>query len=300
MTGSTEGLNRWLTLGANVGVVLGLIVLIIEVRQNAALTRTAMEGQLSAWQTESEYRVAASDVAAIHLKSIFNPGDLSLEEIRRLEAIFIGVQMQIDYLLKLEAAGLASRKRVETHIDNNARFMFGSPYAQAWWDANAVGWKGTRLYDVADPIIKATDPTFLEKYYRGLHAQAKVAGEARGGAARFSLADLPRETVAPGIVRQHVHGAESTFSRWEIAAGGAVPEHSHYNEQLTVLLSGAAEVVSGDQRLSLKPGDMLVLPPHVPHAYTFTEDSALIEFFAPRRQDWIDAAGERPQWAREP
>lgn len=37
--------GRWLTLGANVGVVLGLVLLIVEVRQNASLTRTAMELQ---------------------------------------------------------------------------------------------------------------------------------------------------------------------------------------------------------------------------------------------------------------
>ena len=41
----TERLNQWLALAANLGVLLGLIVLIIEVRQNAALTRAAMDQQ---------------------------------------------------------------------------------------------------------------------------------------------------------------------------------------------------------------------------------------------------------------
>ncbi len=296
---NTEKLNRWLTLGANIGVVLGLIVLIVEVRQNAALTLTSMEGQLSTWQSDSEFRMATSEMAPIHLKSIFNPEDLTLEEIRRLEAMFIGIQTQMDYLLNLEDAGLVSRKRVEIHVDNNARFYFGNPYAKAWWNANAIGWEGTRLYEVAGPIVEATDPAFLETYYRDLSVLAKRLGEPGGAAARYRLADLPGETVAPGIVRQHVHGAESTVSRWEIAAGGQVPAHSHYNEQITLLLSGAAEVISGEQRISLKTGDMLVLPPHAPHAYTFTEDSTVIEFFAPRRQDWIDAAKDKEAKARQ-
>ncbi len=36
-------LQSWLTVLANIGVVLGLVVLIFEVRQNAALTRLSIE-----------------------------------------------------------------------------------------------------------------------------------------------------------------------------------------------------------------------------------------------------------------
>ncbi len=36
-----ERLNHWLTLGANIGVVLGLVVLIIEVRQNTMQARAS-------------------------------------------------------------------------------------------------------------------------------------------------------------------------------------------------------------------------------------------------------------------
>ncbi|MEO1135095.1 MAG: hypothetical protein AAFW68_00615 [Pseudomonadota bacterium] len=169
-------LNKWLTLGANIGVLLGLIILIIEVRQNAALTRTSMEGQLSAWQSDFEFRVTTSDIAAIQLKSIYTPEQLTLEEIRRLDSLFVNVQLQIDYLTDLEDAGLASRERVETHILNNARFYFGSPYAKAWWKANAVGWEGTRLYEVADPIIQSTDENFLAGYYHGLYTMTRDMG----------------------------------------------------------------------------------------------------------------------------
>ena len=30
----TDRLNRWLTLGANIGVLIGIVLLVIEVRQN--------------------------------------------------------------------------------------------------------------------------------------------------------------------------------------------------------------------------------------------------------------------------
>lgn len=168
-----SGLNKWLTLGANIGVVLGLIILIIEVRQNAALSRTEQEGQLSKWQSEFELELATSELSDIQLKSIYSPQSLTLEEIRRLDALLVTVQQQMDYILELENAGLVDRDRVEAHISNNARFFFGSRYAKTWWNANSVGWEGTDLYEVADPLVQSVDEDFLADYYRGLRSAAR-------------------------------------------------------------------------------------------------------------------------------
>ena len=204
--------------------------------------------------------------------------------------------------MTMRDGGLVDDRRVAWHVELNAPFYFGFAFGKNWWKENAIGWQGSDLYPIADPIVRNVDETFLQQYYESLKTAAKAPQTSDPGdkpASKFTLVDLPREAVAPGIVRQYVTGDESTFSRWEVAAGG-VPMHSHYNEQVTLLLSGAADVTSGDQRIALAAGDMLVLPPDVPHGYTFTEDSVVIEFFAPRRQDWLDAAGGRPQWAEDP
>jgi quercetin dioxygenase-like cupin family protein len=116
-------------------------------------------------------------------------------------------------------------------------------------------------------------------------------------AAKRSLNDLPAEALAPGITRQVVHGTQSTFSRWELAAGTSVPLHHHVNEQITWIISGRAEVHSGGQTYELAAGDLMVFAPNVEHAFIIIEDTVAVDLFAPARQDWIDAAAraaERP------
>jgi len=55
---NSEKLNSWLTLGANVGVVIGLVLLIVEIRQNSALVRAQIH------QARSDNYVAMSvDIA---------------------------------------------------------------------------------------------------------------------------------------------------------------------------------------------------------------------------------------------
>tara|TARA_R110000850_G_scaffold129227_5_gene249088 strand:- start:27836 stop:28831 length:996 start_codon:yes stop_codon:yes gene_type:complete len=298
---TSERVNRWLTLAANLGVLLGLIVLIVEVRQNAAMSRLSHETAAANMLAHVELSLATPAASDAWMKAIHAPEDLTHGELRMAETQLVAIMQQWDTLFSMEQEGLVDRARIRMHIENTAPFYFGSRFAKRWWEREEIGWAGTPMFEVADPIISSIDPHFLVESYAFIRAPfASDSAPGLTDATRFTLLDLPREAVAPGIVRQYVMGNESTFSRWEVAAGGVVPMHSHYNEQVTLLLSGAAEVVSGDQRISLTAGDMLVLPPGVPHEYTFTEDSIVIEFFAPRRQDWLDAAGGRPKWAREP
>jgi hypothetical protein len=35
-------------------------------------------------------------------------------------------------------------------------------------------------------------------------------------------------------------------------------------------------------------GDIMIIPPNVPHEFTYLEDTIDIDIFAPGRQDWLD------------
>lgn len=52
---NTDKLNRWLALGANVGVLIGLILLVYEVRQNSSL----MQAQISMERTNTNMQILA-------------------------------------------------------------------------------------------------------------------------------------------------------------------------------------------------------------------------------------------------
>ncbi|MBV8072902.1 MAG: cupin domain-containing protein, partial [Acidobacteriaceae bacterium] len=37
----------------------------------------------------------------------------------------------------------------------------------------------------------------------------------------------------------------------------------------------------------LKPGDVMVIPPNVPHRFEALEESTATDLFVPQREDWI-------------
>ena len=77
--------------------------------------------------------------------------------------------------------------------------------------------------------------------------------------------------------------------KWIARKGAVVPLHHHANEQTTRITEGAAEVCSQGRKYLMQAGDILIIPPNVPHEFVFTEDTIDIDIFAPGRQHWLDA-----------
>jgi quercetin dioxygenase-like cupin family protein len=89
----------------------------------------------------------------------------------------------------------------------------------------------------------------------------------------YDLGAQPAESVGPGLARQYLHGAGMTVSRWTMQKGTVVPVHHHLAEQATMMLEGAADVYSQGKKFVLRAGDIIIIPPNVPHEFRFTEDT---------------------------
>lgn len=172
--------NRWLTLAANLGVLLGLIVLVFEVRQNATLSRVALETSRAEAQATTELRLIAPELTEVWVKAIDTPEALSPAEIRTMDGTLVAIVMTWERLSAMQEGGLVDRARIEQHIQNNAPFYFGFPFAKKWWRENAIGWEGADVYAIANPIIEATDDSFVARYYERLAFDPIVDVDPRG------------------------------------------------------------------------------------------------------------------------
>jgi quercetin dioxygenase-like cupin family protein len=90
------------------------------------------------------------------------------------------------------------------------------------------------------------------------------------------------------ITRQMVSGEDGTLARVLLSRGALVPRHSHRSEQYTMILSGALKFnFDGGETTTVRAGEILVIPAHMPHEAVALEDTVDIDFFAPRREEWI-------------
>lgn len=100
--------------------------------------------------------------------------------------------------------------------------------------------------------------------------------------------EIPVESVNELLDRQLVIGTQTMIARVLLKKDCVVPMHSHHNEQITYIESGALHFNVGGKELTLRAGEFLCIPPNVPHTAVALEDTVDIDFFVPPRQDWID------------
>lgn len=106
---------------------------------------------------------------------------------------------------------------------------------------------------------------------------------------------VPLETVNPSMQRRIITGALMTVARIWFRDGFLVPMHSHHNEQITQVVSGVMRFRFGEggaETVDVHPGEVLVIPAHLPHEALCIGDVEEMDMWAPRRDDWLDKSDD--------
>ena len=81
---------------------------------------------------------------------------------------------------------------------------------------------------------------------------------------------------------------------WRMKADAHVAVHQHPHEQFVWLIKGTIRLRIGAVERTIKPGEIEVIPGGVEHEAFFPEDTEVIDFFAPVREDFL--TGEIPAY----
>ena len=96
------------------------------------------------------------------------------------------------------------------------------------------------------------------------------------------------ERLSDSIGRQFIVGTNMMIARVLLSKGAHVPLHQHHNEQISYILEGRMRFVMDGREIMVGAGEVLCIPPNVPHEAFALEDTVDLDIFNPPRQDWID------------
>lgn len=103
----------------------------------------------------------------------------------------------------------------------------------------------------------------------------------------ISFDKLEPEKLSDKITRRYVHGEKGMLVRFELKKGAVIPKHHHPNEQITYIMSGRVKVTMEGKDYVVRSGEVLIIPPNVPHQFEALEDTIDIDVFSPPREDWL-------------
>ena len=147
-----ERLNSWLSVGANLGVVAGLVLLIIEIQQNTDM----MEAQINQSRTET----AISEQQAIYNSEFMPPillkvqdgEQLSAEEMRRYHHYIRGFNRNMDNQLWQYRRGLLGENIPRSVRSAVRQVLGGSSHSIEVWDGRKVAYTDEYVAFVEEAI----------------------------------------------------------------------------------------------------------------------------------------------------
>jgi quercetin dioxygenase-like cupin family protein len=96
------------------------------------------------------------------------------------------------------------------------------------------------------------------------------------------------EELNPLLGRHFVVGQNVMLARVLLKKGCIVPEHSHHNEQITYVLEGALKFGIDGKEIVVNAGEVLTIPPNMPHWAEALADTVDLDIFNPPRADWMN------------
>jgi unsaturated pyranuronate lyase len=108
---------------------------------------------------------------------------------------------------------------------------------------------------------------------------------------------VENQQLNPLLERRFISTDDMTLARFVLRKGCFVPTHHHPNEQVSFIIDGSLRFVIYDHELDdelgkelvVSSGEVVVIPPNVPHQAEALVDTLALDVFHPARADF--AAG---------
>lgn len=132
----SKKVNRWLTLGANIGVLVGIIILAIEIQQNSDHLALQLEFQATQKIFENNRDLQNPGRALIFGKAITQPEELTFEEGLVATSIVINLLNEWEDRYFIHQAGLIGQIDWKRHIKENIDWTLGNQFALECYKSN--------------------------------------------------------------------------------------------------------------------------------------------------------------------
>ena len=139
--------TKWFTIATNIGVIVGLISVIFQMVEDRNLLRVTLTNDYYSSYVNADTIFAGENLPAVFEKALLDPKNLSISEMRIMEAqTFSPINRWIN-LYRMSEAGIVDDMFWRSQVDLDATYYLGSPYGRAWWEVTSPNWSSDFLPD---------------------------------------------------------------------------------------------------------------------------------------------------------
>ncbi len=130
---NSDRLNRWLTLGANVGILAGLILVAVQIQQNSQLVRMQLLNDGNLASNEIWASAAGEKPMEALAKAIENPEELTFTEFLEND-VYLFSNMNLLYRnYELAREGIFNENEWQASVETLAPYFIANKFGRIWW-----------------------------------------------------------------------------------------------------------------------------------------------------------------------
>lgn len=153
-------LGQWLQIGANVGILAGLVLVALQINQASNLLRLQLLYEDDGREIENESTLLGEDPARVIQKAFDEPRALTFAEMRVMESYLYRPLAQLERRFKArELLGDDWKNDIEDTVWN-----LGTPFGRAWWDSVRDS-THPEIRDAIDTALAKQHPSFQQDHF---------------------------------------------------------------------------------------------------------------------------------------
>ena len=160
--------DGWHQILSTLAVLVGVALVILEIRQNSELIELQILKQSSDNYIAYSIAVLPANIYAIRQKSMDNPESLSHLDFRALDGFYWAITvLQWRGLYDLSERGLLERSAWQRMVQDEAPVYLGYPFGRAWWKGIKDGATSLpdELVSTVDEALADTPRNFSAKSF---------------------------------------------------------------------------------------------------------------------------------------
>ena len=162
----SDKIKSWLTLIANAGILIGLVLVAIELNQNTDQLRLQLTFQANQKIFENNRELIGSNPTHTIAKSITNPENLTYEEYLTASSYVLNMLNEWEDRFFIYEAGLISEQDWKRHIYENIGWTLGNRFAQKTWQANKSVFETKFAQYVDQALVNINDKATYDEWLK--------------------------------------------------------------------------------------------------------------------------------------
>ncbi len=159
-----DKLNQWLLLGSHIGILGGLILVGLQIRQEGVLAEAELRAEVSALQVDVQSVVMGEAPALVLEKAAKDPAALTMAEFHVLDALLINQVASWMNTKQLSQLGVIPGNEWEAQMERADYYYFGNPAARAWWE-EVKSTLDPEFVTFTEPLLRKTSPKGNVEFY---------------------------------------------------------------------------------------------------------------------------------------